>query len=169
MSVPVSWAAYRWPGAEREGFRVVATPDGVARLDLFEESPFASRSSGAARSVTRVGSGGPECAALDAASEELKAYFAGQLEDFEMPIDWARAEWMAKFAKDELPDEVPGWTSKDSKDPSFSRKVWVEMAKIPFGDLWTYGELAERSGVGKAAVRAVGGAVGRNPLSLVVP
>ena len=50
----------------------------------------------------------------------------------------------------------------------FQKTVWRALLSVPSGATVTYGELSQR--VGKpAAVRAVGGAVGRNPLSIVVP
>lgn len=50
----------------------------------------------------------------------------------------------------------------------FERKVWAELARIPYGQTISYGELARRIGEpGKA--RAVGRANGRNPISIVVP
>lgn len=50
----------------------------------------------------------------------------------------------------------------------FDRKVWAELLKIPSGETATYGEIARRIGYPGAA-RAVGGAVGRNPIPIVVP
>ena len=50
----------------------------------------------------------------------------------------------------------------------FDRKVWAELLKIPTGETVTYGEIARRIGYPGAA-RAVGGAVGRNPIPIVVP
>ena len=50
----------------------------------------------------------------------------------------------------------------------FQRRVWDELARIPRGATVTYGELAARVGHPRAA-RAVGAAVGRNPISIVVP
>ena len=50
----------------------------------------------------------------------------------------------------------------------FDRKVWDELLKIPPGRTITYGEIARRIGYPGAA-RAVGGAVGRNPIPIVVP
>jgi methylated-DNA-[protein]-cysteine S-methyltransferase len=50
----------------------------------------------------------------------------------------------------------------------FDRKVWAELRKIPPGETVTYGEIARRIGYPGAA-RAVGGAVGRNPIPIVVP
>lgn len=50
----------------------------------------------------------------------------------------------------------------------FQRAVWQEARKIPYGQTVSYGELARRAGRQKAA-RAVGGAMGANPLLLIVP
>jgi methylated-DNA-[protein]-cysteine S-methyltransferase len=51
---------------------------------------------------------------------------------------------------------------------AFQQRVWREIAGIPYGETVTYGEIAKRMGA-SSAVRAVGTAVGRNPLSLIVP
>lgn len=50
----------------------------------------------------------------------------------------------------------------------FQRRVWIEIARIPFGETLTYAELAARAGAPGAA-RATGAATGRNPLSIIVP
>ena len=74
--------------------------------------------------------------------EQLDAYFAGDRTDFDLPID------------------VDG--------SPFQRAVWAGLRTIPFGETISYGELARRIGNVKA-VRAVGLANGRNPVSIVVP
>ena len=50
----------------------------------------------------------------------------------------------------------------------FQRRVWLEIARIPYGETLTYAELARRAGAPRAA-RAAGAATGRNPLSIIVP
>ena len=50
----------------------------------------------------------------------------------------------------------------------FQRRVWVEIARIPYGETITYAQLAQRAGA-QGAARAAGAATGRNPLSIVVP
>ena len=50
----------------------------------------------------------------------------------------------------------------------FQRRVWIEIAKIPYGETITYTQLAERAGAPGSA-RAAGAATGRNPISIVVP
>jgi methylated-DNA-[protein]-cysteine S-methyltransferase len=78
---------------------------------------------------------------LDAA-EQLRAYFAGELERFELPLS-------------------PGGTD-------FQRRVWHAVEAIPYGTTTTYSALAASLG-SPAASRAVGAANGRNPLPIVVP
>jgi methylated-DNA-[protein]-cysteine S-methyltransferase len=48
----------------------------------------------------------------------------------------------------------------------FERAVWQAMRAIPYGETWTYGDLATQVG---GVARAVGGACGRNPIPVVVP
>src|SRR5688572_21835683 len=79
---------------------------------------------------------------LKLASEQLKSYFAGLLDHFELPLAFRGTE--------------------------FQNKVWRELTKIPFGQTISYGELARRVGSPKAS-RAVGLANGKNPISIIVP
>ncbi|WP_250502751.1 MULTISPECIES: methylated-DNA--[protein]-cysteine S-methyltransferase [unclassified Caballeronia] len=51
----------------------------------------------------------------------------------------------------------------------FQRQVWDALCQIPFGDAWTYSDLARRLGLPAGASRAVGGANGRNPVAIIVP
>lgn len=51
----------------------------------------------------------------------------------------------------------------------FQRRVWNALAAIPYGTLTSYGELARQLGLGADHARAVGSAVGRNPVSVIVP
>ena len=51
----------------------------------------------------------------------------------------------------------------------FQRRVWDLLAEIPYGETTTYGELARSLGGDSTLARAVGRAVGHNPLSIIVP
>jgi methylated-DNA-[protein]-cysteine S-methyltransferase len=81
-------------------------------------------------------------AAFTPARAELEAYFAGERTAFDLRLD------------------VHG--------TGFQQQVWTELARIPFGETISYAELASRIGRPGAA-RAVGSAVARNPVSIVVP
>jgi len=56
----------------------------------------------------------------------------------------------------------------DFKGTDFQKKVWQELLKIPFGETRTYGDIARQLGDIKA-VRAVGAANGKNPISIIAP
>ena len=79
---------------------------------------------------------------FDAVREQLDAYFAGELAAFDVPL-----------ALHGTP---------------FQLRVWEQLTKIPFGETISYSELARRLDDPKA-VRAVGLANGRNPVSIIVP
>ncbi len=57
---------------------------------------------------------------------------------------------------------------KDVVGTDFQRQVWQVLETIPFGQTSTYGEIAQLIGRPKA-VRAVGAAIGKNPISIIVP
>lgn len=56
----------------------------------------------------------------------------------------------------------------DPAGTPFQSKVWDALERIPFGETRNYGQIAKQIGNIKA-VRAVGGAIGRNPISVIVP
>lgn len=51
----------------------------------------------------------------------------------------------------------------------FRRLVWDALCKIPYGEVVTYGDIAKALGRGREACQAVGGAVGHNPISIIIP
>jgi O-6-methylguanine DNA methyltransferase len=80
---------------------------------------------------------------LEEALAELRSYFDGRLREFKVGRD------------------LRGGTE-------FQLRVWKQLAQIPYGETWTYGELARRVGR-PGASRAVGAANGANPLPLILP
>ncbi len=79
---------------------------------------------------------------VDAATRQLREYFAGERREFELPLDPRGSE--------------------------FQKRVWSALRNIPYGTTISYGELAHRVGQPTAA-RAVGAANGRNPIPIVIP
>ena len=75
----------------------------------------------------------------------------------------ARA-WLDRYFAGQNPDsaELP----LDLRGTDFQRRVWNELRSVPCGAVVSHGELARRLGT---SARAVGAAVGRNPVSIVVP
>jgi methylated-DNA-[protein]-cysteine S-methyltransferase len=85
----------------------------------------------------------PKHAVLQNAADQLAQYFAGQRQGFDLPLDL-------------------------STGTAFQQSVWQSLLSIPRGQTCSYKYLSLH--IGKpAAMRAVGGAVGRNPLSIIVP
>ncbi len=80
---------------------------------------------------------------LSSAADQLKDYFAGQLKQFNLPLAF-------------------------NKGTAFQQKVWQALLTIPYGETRSYGQIAEQIGHPKA-VRAVGSANSKNPLSIVAP
>lgn len=80
---------------------------------------------------------------LKQACQQLHDYFAGRRSHFDLPLDLRCGT-------------------------AFQQSVWRALLDIPQGSTASYGEVSQRIGKPKA-VRAVGGAVGRNPVSIVVP
>ena len=80
---------------------------------------------------------------LDEAARQLRAYFAGELVSFDLPL------------------ELHG--------TDFQRRCWLALATIPYGQTVSYGEQARRLGLGPDSARAVGAANARNPLPIVLP
>ncbi|WP_405534806.1 methylated-DNA--[protein]-cysteine S-methyltransferase [Streptomyces sp. NBC_00075] len=77
------------------------------------------------------------------AGEQLAAYFAGELTHFQLELR--------------------------SSGTEFRQRVWDALDSVPYGETTTYGRIAARIGASRAAVRAVGGAIGANPLLVVRP
>jgi len=76
------------------------------------------------------------------AQKEINAYFAGKLTTFTVPVD------------------VSG--------TAFQKAVWGALQEIGYGELWTYADVANRIGKPRAC-RAAGGAIGSNPVSIIIP
>ncbi|MBR3545835.1 MAG: methylated-DNA--[Oscillospiraceae bacterium] len=73
------------------------------------------------------------------------------------------ARWLELYFSGERPSLLPRLSPEGT---AFQRAVWERLLRIPYGKTVTYAELA--AGLGTSA-RAVGGAVGRNPISLIIP
>lgn len=104
---------------------------------------------------------------------EGQKYFAaglsGETEEApDLPVFRQAAAWLdAYFKKEDLPS-LPRLAPKGS---DFRQAVWKLLLEIPRGEVTTYGALAERlkaAGI-PAAPQAVGGAVGHNPISILIP
>lgn len=81
------------------------------------------------------------------------------------------ADWLDRYFASERPD--PGELSLAPAGSDFRQSVWALLADIPYGETTTYGALAKqvaaRRGKKSMSSQAVGGAVGHNPVSIIVP
>jgi methylated-DNA-[protein]-cysteine S-methyltransferase len=84
-------------------------------------------------------------AAFAGIAAQLDAYFAGDLTEFDVPF-------------------ADSGTGSD-----FRQRIWDALMAVPYGTTTTYGEIARRLGVPRAEVRALGAAIGANPVSIVRP
>ena len=81
-----------------------------------------------------------------------------------LPVFDEACRWLDIFFSGREPDFKPLLSLHGT---AFQRRVWKELLTIPYGQTVTYGELALRLSCRSA--QAVGGAVGRNPISIIVP
>ena len=84
----------------------------------------------------------PDNPAISQAKRELTDYFAGELKQFNVPLDW--------------------------QGTAFQQSVWEALTHIPYGETVSYADIARAIGRPKSA-RPTGGAVGANPLPIIVP
>ena len=110
---------------------------------------------------------------LESDGENLTGlYFSADLDysDTELPVFASVRNWLASYFRGE-PYE-PDFSMHLSGTP-FQLQVWEILRSIPFGETRTYGdiarEMAVRTGKQKMSAQAVGQAVGRNPISIIIP
>lgn len=113
---------------------LVASPKGLAGVLWERERPGRVRLELGKREDTN--------SILVEAEKQLRQYFAGELKEFDLELDFAGTD--------------------------FQKQVWNELLKIPYGETRSYSEIA-RALKNPSAVRAVGAANGRNPISIIAP
>jgi methylated-DNA-[protein]-cysteine S-methyltransferase len=118
---------------------VAASPRGLCRISFDPEPEREIETLARGFGVRVLRSPG----SVDRARRELDEYFEGHRHEFDLEVDL-------------------------SPLPVFQQDVLAELVRVPYGHLDTYGGLAERIGRPRAA-RAVGGALNRNPVPIVVP
>ncbi|MFH8370807.1 methylated-DNA--[protein]-cysteine S-methyltransferase [Streptomyces sp. NPDC018031] len=138
---PWSWAVLDTPIGP---LLLAATGQGLAQVAFHADDRTAART--VDRLTRRLGSAPTDACRerLEEAIRQLTAYFSGTLREFGLPLDW-------------------------SLTAGFNRRVLRELAEhVPYGTVVGYQDLADRVGEPGAA-RAVGTAMGGNPLPVVVP
>jgi methylated-DNA-[protein]-cysteine S-methyltransferase len=130
--------------AKRHVYKIVDSPIGRLKLVATDEGLAAilwenDRPSRVRLEIDKVDNRHP---VLIETERQLTEYFAGHRRNFALTLDTAGTE--------------------------FQRKVWSALRTIPFGETRSYGQIATQIGSPRA-VRAVGAANGRNPVSIVTP
>lgn len=105
---------------------------------------------------------------------EGQKYFASTLtkeyEQKNLPVFEQTARWLDIYFSGKIPDFTPDLFLSST---SFRNEVWKILLTIPYGSVMTYGEIAKEMaknrGEKKMSAQAVGGAVGHNPISIIVP
>ena len=91
-------------------------------------------------------------------------------EEKSLPIFEQSPRWLNIYFSGKAPDFTPPLSMQTTP---FRKAVWEVMLTIPFGKTMTYGEIAKRiaqqRGLSKMSAQAVGGAVGHNSISLIIP
>ena len=133
--------AYGWADSPFGRLLVAATSRGLVRL-AYEYEPPDHVLEELAESISPRVLEVPD--RLDEVRRELEEYFVGERHRFDVPVDWTLVM------------------------EGFSRRVLQATARVPFGRVTTYGDVARRAGSPRAA-RAAGNALGSNPIPIVVP
>ncbi len=83
-----------------------------------------------------------------------------------LPVFDQADRWLDVYFSGREPDFTP---SLRPRGTVFQEAVWRRLTAIPYGHTLSYGEIAASLGLPPGSARAVGGAVGRNPISLIIP
>ena len=114
--------------------------------------------------LTVTAEGGALTALVIDGQKYAARHLAGVETEHETPVLRAAKLWLDAYFSGKAPDlsDLP----LSPKGTAFQRKVWQELLNIPYGSTDSYGALAGRLG---SSARAVGSAVGRNPISIIIP
>lgn len=107
---------------------------------------------------------------------ENQKYFAQSVEEEmvekpELPVFTLAGRWLDRYFAGEKPEIAE--LSLAPKGSLFRQEVWKLLCEIPYGEVTTYGaiakKMAEKLGRTDMSAQAVGGAVGHNPISIIIP
>lgn len=107
---------------------------------------------------------------------ECQKYFCDTVgedivENDDLEIFSATKNWLDRYFKGKKPEisELPLAPIGNA----FRQRVWQILCKIPYGEVWTYGDIAKiiakERGKDRMSAQAVGGAVAHNPISIIIP
>lgn len=92
-------------------------------------------------------------------------------ENNELEIFKLTKAWLERYFRGEKPEIAELSLAPMGND--FRQRVWQLLCEIPYGEVWTYGDLAKiivkEQGKTRMSAQAIGGAVGHNPVSIIIP
>ena len=97
--------------------------------------------------------------------KRFAATLSGNERKKDLPVFDTAKRWLDVYFSGVAPDFAPPLAPRGT---DFGKSVWRILMTIPFGETTTYGQIAARFSA-RMSARAVGGAVGRNPISLIIP
>lgn len=93
-----------------------------------------------------------------------------EAQDAKLPVFERTKEWLNTYFSGQVPAFTPTISAKGTL---FQEEVWEILKKIPYGKVISYGEIAaaiaKSRGLKRMSAQAVGGAVGHNPVSIIIP
>ncbi|WP_343082870.1 methylated-DNA--[protein]-cysteine S-methyltransferase [Blautia producta] len=125
--------------------------------------------------VGRIMIGAKEDALAGLWIENQKYYIGSVKEEMEkcqdLPVLIQAKKWLDRYFAGERPKIRELKLAPSGSE--FQKKVWKLLMEIPYGQVTTYGELSRRiareQGIERMSAQAVGGAVGHNPISIIIP
>lgn len=108
--------------------------------------------------------------AFDFKTDEKNLLREDNLEEGFPAIMVETIDWLDKYFEGQNPGPIP---AIDEEGTEFQKQVWDILVKIPYGETTTYGEIARKlaqyNASGRMSAQAVGQAVGKNPIPILVP
>ena len=111
-----------------------------------------------------LSSDGEAITGLWLAGQKYFMYKIGETVRKGLPVFEEATAWLNAYFSGNDPGPTPALLPQGTP---FQQQVWQALTEIPYGETTTYGALAAKLGVGSA--RAVGSAVGKNPISIIIP
>ena len=96
--------------------------------------------------------------------KHAESHLSAEAKQCIFPVLEETKDWLSRYFRGNIPEELP---SIKLNGTPFQKRVWKLLMEIPYGKTVTYGALAKKLGCKSA--QAVGGAVGKNPVSILVP
>lgn len=145
-------------------------PDGIMKMERLPAEYCTGRYDSPVGGITMAGDG-KSLIGLWFDGQKYSAGLPGRNSRMtELPVFRDVRRWLDLYFSGEAPDFIPPISMYGSE---FGKEVWKILLTVPYGHTMTYGAVAKKiaadRGIGRMSAQAVGGAVGHNPVSLIIP